>query len=454
MEKMGAWPKLKSCRSKDHDEILIKSVKDLREGWKKQITSIKEMFFFQSYEEMKKDMELCVPVVRVLIDLVKEFQEKYARKKAEKNIIDFRDMEHFALKILTRKTENGLEPTEVAKEYQEQFEEVMIDEYQDSNLIQEAILTSVSRMSSGRNNLFMVGDVKQSIYRFRLSRPELFMEKFDTYSLTDGSCQRIDLHKNFRSRSQVLDSTNAVFERIMTKNLGKITYDSAAALNVGASYPETNECDTEVLILEAEDEGGKIASDDARRMEALMVAKRIKEMKDMKIWDAKKEEYRKISYGDIVILSRSLSGWADVFSKVLNQEGIPAFASSREGYFSTLEIGWIMDYLRILDNYRQDIPLAAMLKSPFGQLSDEEMARIRNTAPDQQFHEAVLNLVDKEETSDELSGKLKKIFEELDFFRKKVPYTSIHDLLVRLLKKQIIAITFLQCPEGNKGRRI
>lgn len=478
-EMMGAWVRLAANRDKTIDAEKTAQVKALRESWKALVGDIRSTYFFQEPEEMEADLVLCRPVVKMLVELVKEFQRAFAGKKAEKNLIDFRDMEQFALKILTRKEEGKLVPSEAAKEYQEQYIEVMIDEYQDSNLIQEAILTSVSRMSRGENNLFMVGDVKQSIYRFRLSRPELFMEKFDSYSTEDGDCRRIDLHKNFRSRREVLDTANAIFRQIMTRKLGKIEYDENAALYVGADYKEIPGNEAEILVIDTEmdeeDEQGQNGSGSAgrkevretsRELEARAVAERIHAlMESQEVWDKELEAFRRIRYSDIVILTRSLAGWTDVFTRVLNREGIPAFAGSKEGYFETLEIGWILDYLRVLDNFRQDLPLAAVLKSPFGGCTNEELAIVREAYPEIEFHEAVLraagaagndhvlnrdakeadraeNEVElteqdlvSERIPDEIKLKIGKVFEKLCDFRERVPYTAIHDLLWMIMKE-------------------
>lgn len=443
------WGRLAAQKTEtEQEERKKEQVKRLRDGWKKTVGELRDSFFFQSPEEMRLDMQMCRPVAKMLVELVKEFQKRLAEKKAEKNLIDFRDMEQFALQILTRKEDGALVPSEVAREYQDLFEEVMIDEYQDSNLIQEAILTSVSRVSRGEYNLFMVGDVKQSIYRFRLSRPELFMEKFDTYSTTEeGLERRIDLHKNFRSRAEVLEAANAVFRQIMTKKLGKIAYDDRAALYVGASYPEMPGNETEVLVIDTEvdeDEAKerKSGKETAREMEARAVAERIHAlMESQKVWDASAGAFRPLRYSDIVILTRSLAGWTDVFTQVLNREGIPAFAGSKEGYFSTLEIGWMLDYLRVLDNYRQDLPLSAVLKSPFGACTNEELARVREAYPGLPFCEAVLRcagvMEDGKEPErrlpEEICGKLRAVFGRLESFRARVPYTAIHDLLWEIM---------------------
>lgn len=259
------------------------------------------------------------------------------------------------------------------------------------NLVQETILTSVSGMSKGRNNMFMVGDVKQSIYRFRLSRPELFMEKYDTYSVESSPCQRIDLHKNFRSRKEVLDSTNYLFEKLMFREFGGIEYDENAALYAGAEFPPIPEDavftdKTEVLIFNQQD----MKTRDAKEAEARMIARRIREMMGSGyIYDKDSDSFRKIQYKDIVILTRSIQGWAEIFSAVLAEEGIPAYSVSREGYFETYEISVLLDYLRILDNARQDLPLTAVLTSPFVGLDAEELAQIRLAYPNLPFYESV-----------------------------------------------------------------
>ena len=359
---------------------------------------------------MLEDIRASYPAMEELAQLVLLFSERFEEKKRARNMIDFSDMEQYALQILTEETEDGLMPSAVAREYQEQFKEIMIDEYQDSNLIQEAILTSISTVARGRYNIFMVGDVKQSIYRFRLSRPELFMEKFHTYTPvdfndTDGQeedpvkKQRIDLHKNFRSRKEVLDSVNDIFRQIMTQELGGITYDEQAALYVGADYKPGKDTETEVLVIDSgmeewEEDRSEGVSDETealgkgvnlegeggrredgriteRELEARAIAGRIRSLREhFQVIDKKTGEFRSVRYSDIVILTRSVMGFADVFTEVLNREGIPAYAGTREGYFATQEIGVLLDYLRVLDNRQQDIPLTAVLASCLGGMTD------------------------------------------------------------------------------------
>ena len=397
-------------------------------------------YFYESPEELVEDLRVCAPAMEELADLVRLFAERFEEQKRAQNMIDFSDMEQYALRILTQKTENGFVPSKIAEEYQKQFEEIMIDEYQDSNLIQEAILTSVSGCRSGRYNIFMVGDVKQSIYRFRLSRPELFLEKFRTYNIEESKTQRIDLHKNFRSRKEVLESANAIFRQIMTEKLGGIVYDDQAALYPGAEYPENDNVKTEILVMDSdleilskeEDFEEKIPSE--RELEARMIAMRIRELlRSQKVTDKETGELRNVRYSDIVILTRSIKGFADVFTEVLNREGIPTYAGTSEGYFQTQEIGVLMDYLRVLDNRRQDIPLTAVLSSAFAGLSQEELAEIRCAYPDTAFFESVTKYREQGENAD-IQLKLQKCLDQMDDFRKIVPYTPMHELLWKILE--------------------
>lgn len=442
------WERLATNRDKTVAEEKIEIVKSIREECKKTVSAIGEDYFFDSIEELQKDMLAAKLNMGVLADLVKEFANAYRSKKQSKNMIDFSDMEHYALQILTEEVDGEFVPSAVAEEYQEKFLEVMIDEYQDSNLIQEAILTSVSTVSKGKYNVFMVGDVKQSIYRFRLSRPELFMEKYRTYSSEDGPQQKIDLHKNFRSRREVLDSTNFIFEQIMTKGFGGIAYDQRAALYVGASYEERPGNETEVCFVDASELSQE---ENARELEAKAVAREIKKLVGKhEVLDKETGEYRKANYSDIVILVRSLKGWADVFLRTLGQEGVPAYSGSKEGYFETREIQMMLDYLRILDNPRQDIPFAAVLTSPFVGLTSEELALIQSGCKGKNFYERACAYAGfgnvtpaeggacaehsdavcvEEEKNAGLKKKLQVFLAQYETFRKKVPYTAIHTLL-------------------------
>ncbi len=450
------WKALSRKKDESVSEEKKEKVKQLRDEVKKQVKDLIAAYYYEKPEEMLKDMEASHDTMQAFVALVQMFADAFAEKKRTRNLIDFNDMEQFALQILTEEKEGKLVPSIVAQEYQEQFAEVMIDEYQDSNLIQEAILTSVSTISKGKYNVFMVGDVKQSIYRFRLSRPELFMEKYENYSLEDGEKQRIDLHKNFRSRAEVLDSTNYIFERIMRRELGGVEYDENAALYLGADYETlvredgSLENETELLLLDTSDaeipddleEGTEFLDGTGKQLEAQMVAKRIKELVGKaRVKDKETGEYRPAQYRDIVILSRSAKGWSDIFSTILNEEGIPAYAGSREGYFETYEVSVLLDYLQLLDNQRQDVPLAAVLTSPFVGLSAQELAEIRNSKENSTFYEAA-----------EQSERLQEFYRQLEHFRKLIPYTSIHELLWKILEETGYGVYISAMPGGAQRK--
>ncbi len=433
-----SWARIAINKDKTVSEEKIAYVKMIREEVKDIVKNLKGQYFYQDIEGILEDIAVCRPAIEELRSLVCDFSIRFEEKKRAQNMIDFSDMEQYALRILAEKTEQGFVPTSIAKEYQQHFVEIMIDEYQDSNMIQETILTSISKISTGIYNIFMVGDVKQSIYRFRLSRPELFMEKFDTYSMEGGENQRIDLHKNFRSRKEVLDSANFIFEQIMTRKLGGIAYDEKAALNVGADDKEGYDFQTEVIAIDTNlddwnQENTGIVSE--RELEARAIAGKIRELlKNQKIVDKATGEYRNVRYSDIVILTRSIKGFADVFTEVLNRQGIPAYAGTREGYFSAQEIGVILSYLRVLDNRHQDIPLAAVLSSPIGGMTEEELAMIRSEYKEMVFHEAVLRYREEHEKC-ETQEKLEHCLGTLDKIREKVSYTPMHELLHCILEE-------------------
>ena len=448
------WKRLSSKKDDTVSPDKKEKVRKLREQAKSLLKGIQEDYFYAPREVWRQDMQDALPSVATLTELVKRFADMLDEKKRLRNMIDFNDMEQFALAILTEEKDGELVPSAVAGEYQDRFDEVMIDEYQDSNLVQETILTSVSRVSRGEYNIFMVGDVKQSIYSFRLSRPELFMEKYNTYSLEDSVTQRIDLHKNFRSRAEVLDSVNDIFRQIMKKELGGIEYDDSAALYPGAEFPplpagKENSCKSELLLLDKDDTGGE----DERRAEARMIARRIRELiRDGVVLDKETREYRRVQYRDIVILTRSIRGWAEVFSSVLGEEGIPAYSVSREGYFETYEVSVLLDYLKILDNARQDLPLTAVLTSPFGGLDTRELAEIRIAYPNVPFYEAAAMCVESDTAGDacmeELRGKLRRFYDQVRYFREKVSYTPIHELLEEIIDRTGYGLYIAAMPGG------
>lgn len=436
-------------------------VKTERKKLKDGIGKLKSDCFVLTFQEILEQLTLVQPSAEALAEVTERFIDAFTERKQDKNLVDFSDLEHFALEILVEE-ETG-KPTETAKEFQNAYEEIMIDEYQDSNYVQETILRTISREVVGQNNLFMVGDVKQSIYRFRLARPELFMEKFDTYETTDAPCQRIDLHKNFRSRDTVLTFTNDIFYRIMKRNLGGVDYTDEAALYCGADYPageKEDAFDSEILLTTTQElEEGTKQQISKQELEAKLIADRIRKMVGKEeVVDEETGEFRKVRYGDIVILLRSLSEWADLFAEVLNANGIPAYTVSRTGYFSALEIRTVLNYLRILDNPRQDIPLAAVLKSPMAGLSDEQLARLRLLAEDKPYHQCVKmfleaeeELTEKESTADEdMRAKLKRFSETYKKLRRQTMDIPMHELLQKVLKETGYARYASALPAGRQ----
>lgn len=450
-----AFARLSAKRDARVDEGKKAKVKALRDRMKKSLKTLKETYFSCSLAEVCKLLQMAASPTGVLISLTEEFADRYREKKQNKNLADFSDLEHLALEILTEdvKEEDGafaVTVTDAAKELSERYVQIMIDEYQDSNLIQEIILNSVSRREAGSPNVFMVGDVKQSIYRFRLARPELFMEKYHTYPRTEeGPSMRIDLHRNFRSRREVLTGVNEIFYRLMTPGVGGICYDEAAALYLGASMPEPEDDmnGPELLLLDGDapelSDGEKELT--AREMEAYAAAERIRGLlAHQQVWDAQREAFRPASYGDIVILLRSLTGWGDVYARVLTEAGIPAHTESRTGYFTTVEIQTLLNLLRVVDNPRQDIPLAAVLKSMIGGFTDVELALIKSRYPDRPFYEACMCFW-QERTAEEINtgkdsspgtedgampgARMKAFYEKLNRYRSKADYLPIHEFL-------------------------
>lgn len=352
--------------------------KEKRDNVKKKFNKIRDKILVYDSKQILKDLNEIYPIMRTLGNLVIEFSSKYQEAKKEKNIIDFNDIEHFALKLLIKKEDEDYMSTDVEKLYKDKFKEILIDEYQDSNLVQEYILNSVSK----GNNIFMVGDVKQSIYKFRQARPELFIDKYENYKnkdvINENEGMKIQLFKNFRSRKNILDITNLVFENIMSKKLGDIDYNKEEFLNLGANYEEPKEDTnyagkTELLVIDlkqkedAEDE--EIENVDDIVIESKLVAKKIQELINSKyqVFD-KKLGYRNITYKDIVILLRATLNLAPIYEKSLNDLNIPVFSDTGASYLESVEIQTIMSLLKIIDNPMQDIPLVSVMRSPIGRI--------------------------------------------------------------------------------------
>ncbi len=491
-------------------------VKGIRNDIKALIRDTMKQYFFQSPEDMVLDIKAMSPAVEVLIELTKDFSQAYTNKKSERNLVDFNDLEHLCLDILARKDKDNLEYTSAADELAQHYDEILIDEYQDSNLVQETILNSISKERYGKPNRFMVGDVKQSIYKFRLARPEIFMEKYEKYQsdeeyekdnlkdknkdkyndkdndkdkdkdnndeIEELKYQRIDLHQNFRSREIVLDTVNSIFEQIMTKKIGNISYDDKAALYPGADFkeePDTVSKSTEIILLSPEKPEEYLEDDiyeesdnnysnsdfadiedlDEKELEARAIANKIKELinenKGLDVLDKETKEYRKTQYKDIVILLRTMTNWADVFVEVLSSEGIPCYAQTQTGYFNTLEIKTILNMIKIIDNPRQDIPLTSILRSQIVGLNSNELARIRMFERESSMYEAVVAYKEEnlsEENKDNLAIKLDEFLNLLNHFRGLVPFLTINELLIKVLEETGYYDFASAMPSGEKRK--
>lgn len=415
--------------------------KEIRDKVKKHIKEKTAKLLSCSQEQAVKDLKIITPILEKLSNLVTEFTKNFAEKKKEKNCIDFNDIEHFALKILLDENNN---PTEVAKKYKEKFEEIAIDEYQDSNLVQEAILTSISK----GNNIFMVGDVKQSIYKFRQARPELFLQKYDEYKNKEEKAQednlKIQLFRNFRSRQNILNITNLVFESIMSKELGDINYNENEYLNYGANYPEPEEIknyagiaeldiidlkeDESITAFEGEEDEEKQERVEDDVLEAKFVANKIQELlnSNYMVFD-KKQGYRKIRPKDIVILLRATSNLSPIYEKELSDLELPVFSDTSGTYLDTVEIQTILSVLKIIDNPLQDIPLVVVLRSSICNFTDNDLITIRLTDRNCNFYEALIKT--RLICDGDLKNKIESFLEKLEKWKSISQYMPLDEFI-------------------------
>ena len=441
-----SFAKAKTIRKGTCDEELAKQAKKIRDDVKKLINGITSDLFFRKADSFLKDMAEMKPYVETLAKLVTAFQKQFLKEKLERGIVDFSDLEHMALEILANEVDGALIPTDVALEYRNKFKEVLVDEYQDTNMVQETILQLVTQDGESTGNMFMVGDVKQSIYRFRLAEPNLFMGKYGRFLTEPGdSGLKIDLNKNFRSRSEVLAGTNFLFKQLMGKTVGEIEYDEPAELKKGAAYPEDDQYPIELYLIDkSADESSFTPEDDETDedletvlLEARQMAELIKQMigERRKVYDAKTKTYRNITYRDIVILLRSMP-WAPQIMDEFRAQGIPVYADLSTGYFEATEVAIMIALLQIIDNPYQDIPLASVLRSPIVGLDEENLSDIRIASPKGQFYDALKAYC--ENGSFEKSGsvylKVKRFFDFLHEWRSQARQGALSNLIWQLYR--------------------
>ena len=419
-----SFGRLKAVRNVD--EELKNKAKALRDNYKDTISKLAQEYLFDK-ERLLEEEGKEKSKVRAIVDLTKKYIALFNEKKREKNLVDFSDIEHLALGILL---DEEKKPTEVALSYKREFSEIYIDEYQDSNYLQEAIVMAIEK-----NNIFMVGDVKQSIYGFRQASPELFMDKYKRFShfentnLEGEDAKKVILSKNFRSRNNVLKSANIIFKKVMKEDTGGIEYDDDAALYLGADFEEGNEYISEIMLTET---GGIEDDTSSIELEARAIAQRIKELKS----ELRVDGGRKLRYSDIVILVRTNIG--EGIAKVLNDENIPAYAENNKGYFKTFEVRKILAVLAAIDNPYSDVDLCAFLNSSLVGMTDLEMANIvsnyrkaQNIEKSEKIRmmDAILYENESGDISEETRKKIQNAIKFLNKYRKKSAYMNIAALL-------------------------
>jgi len=437
-----SFMKLKPCKGDAIDPALKERVKRLRDEVKKRLNQLQEELFSRTPASYLEDLQDMAPYVQLLVQFVKDFSQRYAAVKKEKAVVDFDDLEHFSLSILR---DDASQPghelaSEVAKQYRSQFTEILVDEYQDTNLVQETIISHIAR----GDNTFMVGDVKQSIYRFRLAEPGLFLKKYKRFgndsSSDEASGYRIDLSQNFRSRQEIVDGTNFIFKQIMDETIGEIAYDDKAALRFGATYYSEEKQETELHLINRQEHKDGIEDETAEdyetaELEGHFIAGQIQEMIQggKEVYDKETKINRPILYRDIVILLRSGVAWAPTLLDVLRQKGIPAYAELSRGYFEATEIAVMMALLRTIDNPFQDIPLASVLRSPLVGLTGSELARIRIAQKDGEYYEAMRYY--SESYTDDLAHKLREFNHRLEAWRDRARRGALADLIWQLYRE-------------------
>lgn len=446
-----SWARLSGKKDEAVSEESKKYSQSVRNEVKEIVNKLAEDFYENDSALIRTAILENGRVLDALADVLLMLNSRLEMEKRKRKIIDFSDMEHYALRILLKKEGDEYVPTQIAKDYRAVFEEIMVDEYQDSNHVQEYIITAISGEADGIYNRFMVGDVKQSIYSFRNACPELFMSKYDQYDKATDNNVKIDLSTNYRSRNQVLESVNKVFEKIMGADLGGIDYTDEVRLNLGAEYNETGEnYNTELLLLNYDDETESRKQEQEARMVALKVNELVNGEKPFIL-----EGNRPCQYSDIVILLRSNKGWDDVFKTVLEQHGIPAYVASKTGYFSATEIKRILNLLQVLDNPRCEIELYGVL-STFGGFSEDELATVRAYSKDE-LCEAIKAIAEgafehQDKLSTEIIRKCENFYKFLDRYRQKMVYTPINELLEEIISETGYMYQISSMPFGEQRR--
>ncbi|WP_207703165.1 helicase-exonuclease AddAB subunit AddA [Candidatus Enterococcus ferrettii] len=443
-----SFPTFPTPRKKEVKELYgetIERLKDKRQTAKDLLTQLKIGFFAATPEEHVERLQAVRPLVEELVRVEKQFIERYSAKKREKGLLDFNDLEHFTLQILRTKVDDSF-PAE--SYYRSRFNEVLVDEYQDINQLQETILRALASENEDRGNLFMVGDVKQSIYGFRLADPTLFIQKYHDFAQQDGG-RRIILAENFRSRKEVLDFTNLVFKQLMDQEVGQIAYDHEAELINGfTGFPASEDFKTELLVYEKDEETPEWIEDKATG-EVVMVAAKIRQLvyESFEIYDKKQKKMRPIDYQDIVLLTPTKSNNLTIL-EIFKQLEIPLSINDTQNYFQSTELRVMIALLQIIDNPYQDIPLAAVLRSPIVGLTEEELAQVRLLQPKKEFYRATKQYM--AEKDDRTSEKLKNFYQLFLDWREFSRQEALSDLVMKIYDETAYLDYVLGMPAGQQ----
>lgn len=435
----GRYP---GFRKMEQKEISVR-IKPHRQTAKDLLEEVHHLFAYSPQETLNL-MDKARPLIEKMSEVTEKFLSAFQEKKISRNRLDFNDLEHFALNILKGEGEGS----EASVYYRQKFEEVLVDEYQDVNRLQEAILSWVCHAEKGQGNLFMVGDVKQSIYAFRLADPTLFIDKYLAFEKEDGG-RRIVLAENFRSRKEVLDFTNLVFEQLMDMEVGQIPYDDAAKLIHGFTvFPESEDFETELLLFEKEATGDTQFVDDKTEGELSIVALKIREMIDREfvIFDKKLQKTRPLTYTDIVLLTPTRKNNL-VIMDVFKEYQIPIAVNDAQNYFQATEIQTMIALLQIIDNPYQDIPFAAVLRSPIVGLTEEELAEIRLENKNDDYYDAFLLYLEKETA---LSEKIRDFSQKLENWREMARRRSLTDLIWKIYQETAYLEYVIGLPSGRQ----
>lgn len=401
---------------KNADEELKEFVKSTRTSVRDRLSDIKAKYLAGSRAQYNRMAE-CREYAAAVTELAKEFTIEYKNAKMAKNIMDFSDIEHYALDILVTRSNGEIGYTDIADELAQRYEEIYIDEYQDSNLVQECILKAISKERFGINNIFMVGDVKQSIYKFRMAKPELFMEKYYTYK-ESGKCAKVELHKNFRSRANVLSTINDVFFMAMKKSIGGVEYNDEVSLNCGLEPEAPKDDVTEIILADSSEFDGVDTSDIYCNMAALRIKQLMEQSPDLR-------------YRDVVILLRNDKKDAPKYAAILNSHGIPCVYSRTTGYFDSYEVSNIMDLLRVIDNPRQEIPLAGVMRSYFSYFTAEELAVIKGRKRKTQLYDCVIEYAGR--SGDAVAAKCSQVITLIERYREYSKTVTINELIADII---------------------